>query len=202
MTHMRSTVVRVIVALVAIPAAVLVGCAPNPTAPPGQNSQDDSAPVPADPGAGDLEDGEAWMVKGANDYLDGSSPVCADEDTLTNPNSEFGGVYLEEGPGMPDSWKPGDEYEANGNGISLYFEIGKYDSQRFDGDISTGRGTSWETNGTFTFERDADGVISGGSGTGKTTVIHDNGDVEHLTDSMTFAVTVVDAPRWCSIPVE
>ncbi len=127
--------------------------------------------------------------------------MCADEDLLSNPDSEFPGIYLEQGPGMPDDWKPGDLYQVSSDGMLIDFGAGTYNASRFDGDDSMGIGTAWETFGRVTIDRDAQGVITGGSGTGKTRILHENGDVENLTDSMTFTVSIIDEPTWCTIPV-
>lgn len=205
MAHMSSTLVPNFLLILALASMLLVGCTAGPAAPPSSSTAATESASPT-PGAGGSEPaglapGESWLVQGANAYVDGTSPVCADEDLLSNPDSEFPGVYLEQGPGMPDSWKPGDEYQVNGDGILLDFGSGDYSGSRFDGDDFTGIGTAWETFGTFTFERDDEGVITGGSGTGKTRILHENGDVENLTDSMTFTVSIVDEPTWCTIPV-
>ena len=179
----------------ALPAILLAGCSsgsgvpmpgPDPTASPSANA----------PG---VVDGPGWRVQAQNDYVDASGPVCSDEDILTNPDSEFPGVYLEQGPGMPDDWKPGDPYQVNSDGILLEFDTGKYSAGRFDGDVSTGIGSVWETFGTFTFERDAQGVITGGSGSGPTRYISVDGDTERSTDTMTFTVTVTPDPPWCAL---
>ena len=161
----------------------------------------DPSGSPSPSALGNVE-GQGWIVQGQNDYVDGSTPVCSDEDVLTNPSPEFFGLYLEQGPGMPDDWQPGDPYQVNADGILLSFDTGKYDAQRFDGDDSTGIGTSWQTSGTFTFDRDAQGVITGGQGTGKTELVHENGDIEHLSDTMSFTVQVAPEPSWCVIPVD
>lgn len=160
-----------------------------------------SMPVPESPSpsAGPQSD-QGWLVTGQNDYLNASMPVCSDEELLTAEQPEFFGAYLEEGPGMPDDWQPGDVYNVDANGILLEFDTGKYSVSRFDGVIGTDIGTFWETFGTFTFERDGTGVISGGSGTGKTRIIHEDGDVENLPDTMTFSVAVSEEPTWCNIP--
>lgn len=176
---------------------LLAGCSSGPGTPmPGPGSDPSGSPSPSALG---LVDGQGWIVQGANDYVDGSTPVCSDEDVLTNPAPEYFGLYLEQGPGIPDDWKPGDPYQVNADGILLSFDTGKYDAQRFDGDDSTGIGTGWQTSGTFTFQRDAQGVITGGQGTGKTVINHENGDVEHLSDSMTFTVAVAVEPPWCNL---
>jgi hypothetical protein len=143
-----------------------------------------------------------WRVEASNGYLTASAPVCSDEDILTAENPEFFGLYLEAGPGMPDDWKPGDPYQVDSNGILLEFDTGRYRASRFDGDVQAGIGTSWETFGTFEFQRDAQGVITGGSGSGETRIMHENGDVENLDDAMTFTVTVADEPTWCNLPFE
>ena len=203
---MSPLIVRNLVLLLVLPSVVLAGCAAGPvTAPPGSTGAPESATptpgaAPSEPGG--LAPGESWLVQGANDYVDGSSPVCADEDLLTNPDAEFLSIYLEQGPGMPDDWKPGDPYQVSSDGILIDFAAGTYNASRFDGDDSTGIGTAWETFGQVTIDRDAQGVITGGSGTGKTRILRENGDVEKLTDSMTFTVSIIDEPTWCTIPVE
>jgi hypothetical protein len=162
---------------------------------------DDPSASPSPSALGNVE-GQGWIVHGQNDYVDGSSKVCSDEDLLTNPAPEFFGLYLEQGPGMPDDWNPDDMYQVNADGILLSFDIGEYDAYRFDGNDSTGIGTGWETAGTFTFDRDAQGVITGGHGTGKTRIVHESGDIERLSDTMSFTVVVAPEPPWCDIAVE
>ena len=166
---------------------------------PGPDDDPSSTPSPSAMG---LLDGQGWIVEGQNDYVDGSTVVCSDEDVLTNPAPEYFALYLEQGPGLPDDWMPGDAYQVNADGILLSFDTGRYDAQRFDGNDSTGIGTSWQTSGTFTFDRDAQGVITGGHGTGKTQIIHKDGDVEHPSDTMSFTVRVAVEPPWCNIPVD
>jgi hypothetical protein len=188
-------------ALVLVTAA---GCTTGPVVPmPAPSGSISPEPGPG-PGPGELipGDGESWLVHGQNDYVDGSIPVCSDDDVLTAAQPEFFGLYLEQGPGMPDDWRPGDAYQVNGDGILLEFDTGDYTASRFDGDDYSGIGTAWETFGTFTYTRDAQGVISGGSGTGETRILHENGDVENLADTMTFTVVVADEPTWCAIAVE
>lgn len=180
-------------ALVAI-ALLLTACSAGP---------DDPMPLPSDsasPSAVGLGGDRGWLVEAQNDYLTTSSPVCSDEDILTAEDPEYFSLYLEVSGGMPDDWKPGDVYQVDNNGILLEFDTGKYTASRFDGDLNTGIGTAWETFGRFTFERDAQGVMTGGSGTGTTRIIHENGDVERLADAMTFTVAVADEPSWCNLP--
>jgi hypothetical protein len=158
-------------------------------------------PTPTDtPSPGAIQPADrGWLVEGHIDYLDASSPVCSDEDLLTAARPEFFGLYLERSGGPPDDWTPDVQYQVDNNGILLDFGTLKYQGSRFDGDLTAGIGTKWETFGTFTFERDAQGVITGGRGTGKTTLLHESGDVEHLSDAMTFTVSVSDEPTWCNI---
>lgn len=179
-------------------AVLLASCTTGPGPMP---VPDPPGPTPA-PGGLTPGAGQSWLVQGHNDYVDGSSPVCADEDILTAEAPEFFGLYLEQGPGLPDDWKPGDEYQVSADGILLEFDTGRYSANRFDGDDFAGIGTAWETFGDFEYTRDAQGVISGGSGTGQTRVLHENGDVENLADTMTFTVVVADEPTWCTIAVE
>jgi hypothetical protein len=177
----------------AVPALLLAGCSSDPGA---------LVPGPSpSPSPFGLAEGEGWVVHGQNDYVDGSSTVCSYEDLLTNPDidPEFFGLYLEQGPGLPDDWMPGDVYQVSADGILLNFATGEYEASRFDGDDSTGIGSLWDSSGTFTFDRDAQGVITGGHGTGKTQIIHESGDVERPSDTMTFTVTVAPQPPWCTI---
>lgn len=182
-------------ALTLVPVALLLAAC-SPVGP---------MPVPTDstsPTVVGFDGDRGWRVEASNGYLTASSPVCSDENILTTENPEFFSLYLEAGPGMPDDWKPGDTYQVDNNGILLEFDSGKYSASRFDGDVQAGIGTYWETFGTFEFERDAQGVITGGSGSGATRIMHENGDTEKLDDAMSFTVTVADEPTWCNLPID
>lgn len=178
----------------AFPVVLLAACSSGPGVP-----TPDPSSSPSSLGLGD---GQGWIVHGQNDYVDGSTTVCSDEDVLTHPEPEYFALYLEQGPGLPDDWEPGDAYQVSSDGILLSFDTGEYEASRFDGDDSTGIGTVWETFGTFTFDRDAQGVITGGHGTGETRIIRESGDVEHPSDTMSFTVTVAPEPPWCDITVD
>lgn len=164
---------------------------PDPTASPSANGPG----LPDDPG---VVDGQGWRVQAQNDYIDAFEHVCFAEDTLTNPDPEFFGIALSPG-GTPDDWNPDEQTTYDQNNIVLQFDTGRYSAGRFDGDVSTGIGSVWETFGTFTFERDAQGVITGGSGSGPTRYISVDGDSERSTDTMTFTVTVTPDPPWCAL---
>lgn len=157
-------------------------------------------PTPTDtpsPSAFGQQAGLDWLVVATNGYLEASGSVCAWEDILTAPDPEFFGLYLERDP---DSVTLEGTERVDNNGIHLQFDNGRYTASRFDGDIYVGIGTYWETSGTLTFERDAQGVIIGGGGTGQTRIIHESGDVERLPDTMTFTVSQFDEQTWCDEP--
>lgn len=186
---------RALAAVGVVAVLLLTACRPQSTTnmPMPDPSESPSASV-----IGEADD-RGWIVEAENGYLTASSRVCSDEDLLTSAESEFPAIYLEEGGGPPDDWVPSEQFEVDSNGILLDFGAGEYDASRFDG--ANGIGTAWETlNGTLSVDRDAQGVITGGTGTGETRILHANGDSERIVDVVTFTVTVADEPAWCDIP--
>ncbi len=187
--------------LIIVPAALLLAaCSPGPQVPmPGPDPT--ASPSANAPGSADgpgVVDGQGWRVQAQNDFIDAFEHICSVDDTLTNPDSEFAGITLSPG-GTPDDWNPDEPTTYDQNNIVLEFDTGKYSASRFDGDASAGIGSYWETFGTFTFDRDAQGVITGGSGSGPTRYISVDGDTERSTDTMTFTVTVTPDPPWCAL---
>ncbi|MDX2025383.1 hypothetical protein [Microcella sp.] len=146
------------------------------------------------------EDPIGWLIEGQTTFVTASARICADDDLLFE-NSEFPSILLEANGGPPDDWDGVSTYEIDDSNITLHFGEGQWYANRFDG--ANGKGDSWQTpNGTLTVMRDSNGVVTGGSGTGRGEVIYANGDGGRFDDTVTFTVTVMEQPAWCTIPVD
>lgn len=188
-------------ARVALPASLgillaLTSCA---VLPPGASPM----PVPSgtsSPGAlGATEipadDVHGWLVSVTNNYMTATARLCAIDTIWTEPDSEYAGIYAERNGGMPDGFGNA-VYEVDPHGIRLAFNSKRYFMGYTEG--TAGIGTSYEFQGTFTFERDANGVPTHGSGTGTGRIIHPSGDVDNgVTDSMSFTLSPIPEPDWC-----
>lgn len=141
-----------------------------------------------------------WLVEGQTTFVTASARICADEDRLLE-DSDFPSILLEANGGPADDWDGVSTYEIDENSITLDFGEGRWYADRFDG--ANGKGDSWQTpNGSLTVIRDANGVVTGGSGTGQGEAIYANGDGARFDDTVTFTVTVMEQPAWCTVPVE
>jgi len=139
---------------------------------------------------------QGWFVEGQNSYLSGSAHYCSWDDRLTTVNTEYPGFGFSVLGSPPDDWNGTDIWDDSSASVGLNIATRKYTAQRYDGEA--GYGTSWFTNGTFTFDRNAEGVITGGRGTGKTKIGLPGGDVQRTDDVMTFTVKGIDEAEWCN----
>jgi hypothetical protein len=139
---------------------------------------------------------QGWLVEAEDNFIAGSARLCADDVVITNPGSEDAGIFVESGGGMPDDWPP-DKMYVTKDGIRLEIWSGKYDVGFMKG--TPKNGTYYEFRGRFTLQRDADGLPSKGSGTGKGRIVHPSGDVENdVPDSLTITFSRIPEPAYCA----
>lgn len=142
------------------------------------------------------DDVHGWLVSVTNNYMTATARLCAIDSIWTEPDSEYAGIYTERNGGMPDGLG-NSAYEVDPHGIRLEFNTKRYFMGYMEG--AAGIGTAYDFQGTFTFERDANGVPTHGSGAGTGKVIHPSGDVDNgVTDSMSFTLSPIPEPDWCS----
>ena len=187
--------------------AVLVAitaCTSPATDSPSMPVPDPSASASSAASAGDdesaPEDPIGWLIEGQTTFVTASARICADDDLLFE-NSEFPSILLEGNGGPGDDWDGVSAYEIDPNSITLDFGEDQWYADRFDG--VDGKGDYWQVpNGSLTVTRDSNGVVTGGSGTGQGELSYANGDSARFDDTVTFTVTVMEQPAWCTVPIE
>ena len=198
----RSSSVSVAGAVVVFLAACSAGPSANAPVPDPSDTPSGSPvvpePVSPPPTATNAAEKQSWLVQGENSYLSGTGRYCSWDESLTAENPEYPAIGFTVLGGPPDDWNGTDMFDDSSPSVGLNLVTRKYTASRFDGDLATGLGTSWDTKGTFTFERNAAGVVTGGRGTGTTKIILPSGDVERPSDVITFTVTPIEEMDWCN----
>ena len=149
-------------------------------------------PVPTASSSGGAADDHGWLLEITTSLLTASEELCFDDPIVVDPSSHDAAIFaIGDGVANPE----------NTNGVSLNFSKKSYELGFLDG--TTRDGTYYELRGPFSYEVDSEGVPISGSGTATGRVLLPSGDVDHsYTDSMSFTMTPIPAPEFCSFVYE
>jgi hypothetical protein len=176
---------RAFVLLATASVLVLTGCS-GVSAPTGTSTATPEAGTPGIGTASVPDAPLAWLLTGSDDFVSGVAIVCAKDEAIADPTSQWALVGTTNPPDPDD----------NNPSITFYFFSGAWDMYWADGEGINA--TIYEFGGSWEPTKNADGVIVSGKGTGSGRIVYPDGDIDnHVKDSVQFTMEPTDPPDYC-----